>query len=100
MTRLDENRARAKSSRNHPRHQHDDLGKSLSDAVSGFLQCEDRQQAGRRSDRRGKMVEGGFYRGRATTRARHHQGAAAFLQPLRPEMRCRTVRFLTTTRRR
>ena len=48
MTRLDENRARAQLAHKAGvgitfGHQHDHLGKSFLDSVSGFLQCEDRR---------------------------------------------------------
>jgi len=58
MTRLDENRARAqlahKAGVESPRVTNMTIwGNHSATRVSGFLQCEDRQQAGRRSDRRG-----------------------------------------------
>ena len=85
MTRLDENRARAQLAHKAgvgigSGDEHDHLGESFFDAISGFLQCQDRQSSGERGDRRRKVVEGRIHRYSATTRCRGDQSAGTIVR--------------------
>ena len=101
MTRLDENRAKAQLAQKASVDvtavtQPDDLGQSLVDAVSRFLQRENQRQERRPSHRRRSMAEGNFIptvqqRGAAIIKARGSSTAASAANAV-----VDTVRTLTT----
>ena len=101
MTRLDENRAKAQLAQKAgvdvtDGHEHDHLGESFRDAVSRFLQREDRRQNADRSDRRRKLAEGDIHPDRATARRGDHQGPRLSSAASAANAVVDTVRSLTT----